>query len=104
MFKLFRKGGTPPEPPRRPSAPKTAAKPATGRRSLPAPLEPPPVPQVVEGNQESDWDLWESSMMELDSQMQPLDPRETIRDRQGESSRFNEEPDPFSSVRGKNAR
>lgn len=100
MFKLFRKGGTPPEPPRRPSSARSGAAKPPGP---PAPLEPPPVPQVVEGNDETDWDLWESSMMELDSQIQPLDPRASVRDRQGEASRFDEDPDPFSSVRGKNA-
>ena len=33
---------------------------------------PGPLPQVVEGNDESDWALWEDSKTALDSQMQGL--------------------------------
>lgn len=32
--------------------------------------EPLPLPQVTEGNEDSDWAMWEDSVMELDSQMQ----------------------------------
>lgn len=31
--------------------------------------EPIPLPQVTEGNEDSDWALWEDSVMEQDSQM-----------------------------------
>jgi hypothetical protein len=40
---------------------------ATSSLSGPAPL-----PEMVEGNQESDWALWEDSKTALDSQMQGL--------------------------------
>jgi hypothetical protein len=33
-----------------------------------------PVPEVVEGNDHTDWDLWEDSVNTLDSQMQSLSP------------------------------
>ncbi len=33
-----------------------------------------PVPEVVEGNDHTDWDLWEDSVIALDSQMQSLGP------------------------------
>lgn len=36
---------------------------------MPRPL---PVPEVVEGNADSDWSLWQESVAFLDSQVQPL--------------------------------
>ena len=33
---------------------------------------PGPLPEVIEGNEESDWALWEDSKTALDSQMQGL--------------------------------
>ena len=41
------------------------------RRRFPRPL---PVPEVVEGNEDSDWSLWEESVSFQDSQMQPVGP------------------------------
>ena len=41
------------------------------RRRFPRPL---PVPEVVEGNEDSDWSLWEESVSFQDSQMQPVLP------------------------------
>ncbi len=32
--------------------------------------DPLPLPQVTEGNEDSDWAMWEDSVMEQDSQMQ----------------------------------
>jgi hypothetical protein len=37
-----------------------------------ASFAPAPVPEVIEGNDEKDWALWEDSVVALDSQMQPL--------------------------------
>ncbi len=31
--------------------------------------EPPPVPQVTEGNEDSDWAMWQDSVLEQDSQL-----------------------------------
>jgi len=36
---------------------------------MPRPL---PVPEVVEGNEESDWSLWQASVALHDSRIQPL--------------------------------
>ena len=42
---------------------------AKERRLVPRPL---PVPEMVEGNADSDWSLWQESVAFLDSQVQPL--------------------------------
>ena len=61
-----------------------------------------PVPEVVEGNDHTDWDLWEDSVIALDSQMQSLSPSEKkIYDRKDASSSQFDELDVFSRV-GKN--
>ena len=41
------------------------------RRRFPRPL---PTPEVVEGNENSDWDLWEESVSFQDSQLPPATP------------------------------
>lgn len=60
-----------------------------------------PVPEVVEGNDHTDWDLWEHSVTALDSQMQSLSPSERkIYARKDAPSQF-DDLDVFSRV-GKN--
>jgi hypothetical protein len=60
-----------------------------------------PVPEVVEGNDHTDWDLWEDSVIALDSQMQSLSPSERkIHSKKDASSQF-DDLDVFSRV-GKN--
>jgi hypothetical protein len=60
-----------------------------------------PVPEVVEGNDHTDWDLWEDSVTALNSQMQSLSPSEKkIYARKDASSQF-DDLDVFSRV-GKN--
>ena len=62
------------------------------------PEEPAPLPQVLEGNDESDWAMWEDSVAFLDSQMQPLTASETVYLREeGRPSQF-QDADPFSSI------
>ena len=51
------------EPPR-----KSAAK----SRTAEVRAEPGPLPEVTEGNEQTDWALWEDSVAALDSQMQGL--------------------------------
>jgi hypothetical protein len=65
----------------------------TGRRSPPRrdPYLPLPLPEVVEGNEETDWALWEESVWAQDSQTES----------RGGSSRC-DAADAFRSV-GKNA-
>lgn len=68
---------------------------------------PTPLPQVHgEGNSESDWSEWESSMMGLDSQMQGLPDSARVYEKEG-SNRYtqpaplDQQEDSFSKV-GKN--
>ena len=99
MFKLFKRSPAPAQPPARPArAPqgKPTAKPPHARAAL---GDPPPLPEVTEGNDATDWDLWESSMMSLDSQLQGLTPTQKIYVKD-EPSAF-DDLDAFSRV-GKN--
>jgi hypothetical protein len=63
------------------------------------PTEPIPTPEVVEGNEHTDWDLWEDSVNSLDSRMQSITPSARIYSR-SPPSQF-DDGDPFSKV-GKN--
>ena len=66
MFKFFKRSIAPdPVPSRRR---KSAAK-SHGAEVVSGPT---PLPQVSEGNEQSDWALWEDSMTAMDSQMQSL--------------------------------
>jgi hypothetical protein len=59
---------------------------------------PTPLPDIVEGNDETDWDLWQDS---VDSQMQSLNSRSSpLRRTDGKSTGATgyDELDPFSSV------
>jgi hypothetical protein len=67
MLKFFKRP-TPPVAPRQPAtASNRSAQARAGSAALPP--EPPPLPEVTEGNQESDWALWEDSVAFQDSQM-----------------------------------
>jgi hypothetical protein len=68
------------------TARKPSARPGDGQ-GLPNPI---PVPEVVEGNEESDWGLWEDSVAFQDSQMQSALPWPDGK---------TEIVDPFASVR-----
>jgi hypothetical protein len=61
-----------------------------------------PLPEVIEGNQESDWALWEDSVAFQDSQMpssfSELEPAGASDEPAG-----NEEIDPFATVRRRGA-
>ena len=68
MLKLFKRllgiqAAEPQPPPRR----RRSARKQPPRE----PGDPPPLPDVVEGNDETDWDLWQDS---VDSQVAPLAP------------------------------
>lgn len=64
--------------------------------------EPAPLPlQVIEGNEESDWAMWEDSVAALDSQMQPLAASATLTLRERDTPSQFDDIDPFSST-GKN--
>ncbi len=67
------------------------------RRLLPRPL---PTPEVIEGNDESDWSLWEQSVSFQDSQMQPAWTKTKPMPMQGAApGTESEAADPFASVR-----
>ena len=79
MFDFFKRWKSPAPAPaaqrsRTRSQPKPKAKPSRDG-ALPAPL-----PEVVEGNEETDWALWEDSVTALDSQMQGLPSRSSSYD------------------------
>jgi len=96
MLKFFkRKSDTPSQPAA--SARPRPLPPAPGRPASPAP-EPPPLPEVTEGNLESDWALWEDSVAFQDSQA-PSDfsPLDSVRDRSQPAKE--EKIDPYATVR-----
>lgn len=62
-----------PEPAPLPRRSRTAAQ-RKSKSPRPTMSGPAPLPEVVEGNQESDWALWEDSKTALDSQMQGFSP------------------------------
>lgn len=68
MFEFLKR---PPTPPAKPARRRKSAKPAGAAE---AGIEPVPVPEVTEGSEQSDWALWEDSVVALDSQMQSLGP------------------------------
>jgi hypothetical protein len=100
MFDFLKRWVSPARPPapgtRRSSAGKSQKSTRSKGPSLSAPL-PLPVPEVIEGNEETDWALWEDSVSVLDSRAQPLAPRDSVYDRLP-SSQF-DDSDAFSSVR-----
>jgi hypothetical protein len=87
---------------------KSAAKPKGGRPAPPPVAKPglnrpeptTEVVEVVEGNEDTDWALWENSVSALDSQMQSLMPSVSIH--QKEPPPKPDDIDPFASV-SKNA-
>jgi len=95
MLKFF--NHTPPEPAKPAGTPPPHARQAASA-SGPAVPEAPPLPEVSEGNQDSDWAMWEDSVAFQDSQM-PSEYGElnSVKER-GKDSR-NEDLDPFSTVR-----
>ena len=82
--------------------PEHARPPPVGRGARPAHAEPVPLPEVTEGNEESDWALWENSVAFQDSQMSSsfdeLDPV-----KQTEPTPGDEDIDPFATVRRRGA-
>jgi hypothetical protein len=98
MFNIFKRSAA--------NAAKPAVKPAS-RKSTPAATaapvlaEPVPVPEVVEGNDHSDWALWEDSMTILDSQIQSLTPSARIYEKEKQTPSELQDIDAFSNV-GKN--
>jgi hypothetical protein len=80
---------TQPPPRRRKSSKKTSAA-AIGH-------EPASLPEVTEGNEHSDWELWEDSVVSLDSRMQGLMPSSKIYDDPERPSEY-QDLDAYSKV------
>ena len=98
MFNIFKRSAPEPKP-----AAKTKAKPVSGRipttRRAAAPLpDVAALPEVVEGNEHTDWALWEDSVNVLDSQMQGLTPSARIYERDKQTPSQYQDLDPFSRV------
>lgn len=98
MLNFFKRKPDKPAADEAPARPRP--RPSTQTRSSRQPSsEPPPLPEVTEGNLESDWALWEDSVAFQDSQMpstfSELDAVRTRDEKSGKSG----EPDPFAAVR-----
>lgn len=102
MFNLFKKKRPAPEKPTKAATRHEPAK-ATASlpRPLPLPLQQAALSEVQEGNDVSDWALWEDSVNVLDSQMQGLTPSARIYERVKEQPSEYQDIDPFSSVNRK---
>ena len=97
FLKRFATAGDKPVAAPAPARPASAAGNLWRRLTGPSPLDPLPVGEVSELDDESAWDQWEHSQMELDSRMGPLSAYDSIRVK--DSPAQPAKPDPFSSVR-----
>lgn len=99
MFKFFKRS---PPAASKPSA--TASDSSRGRRRQSPTVatrdfsDTVPVSEVMEGNEPTDWALWEDSMAVLDSQMQSLTPSARIYTREQEPVSQYQELDPFAGI------
>lgn len=100
MFKLFKRS----VPAAAKAGSKPAPKPASRQAaSLEKELAPPlpeesALPEVVEGNEHTDWALWEDSVSVMDSQMQGLTPAARIYERDKQTPSQLQDIDPFSRI------
>lgn len=74
-------------------------KPATRPGDKLGQIDPLPTPEVIEGNGDTDWDLWEHSVSFQDSQMAPDTPPAIPRQRQDASAaKAPDLPDAFAAI------
>lgn len=98
MFGFFRRSL--PRPAKQAASP-APSRPITKAASPPALPESTSLPEVVEGNEHTDWALWEDSMAALDSQMQGLTPSARIYERDKQTPSEFQDLDPFSRINKK---
>lgn len=101
MFKFFKRQPSSPTSPVPPKPVVSRRRDASGPK--PAFEETQPVPHVLEGNEQTDWALWEDSMMIMDSQMQSLTPSARIYERERQTPSEFQELDPFARIGKKSA-
>lgn len=103
MFNLFKRSAPVPVKSKTKAASKPVARhPSNARKDVAPPLpEAVPLPEVVEGNEHTDWALWEDSVNVLDSQMQGLAPSARIYERDKQTPSEYQDLDPFSRVNKK---
>lgn len=97
MFNLFKRSPPGGEKPTARTPRRDPAKAAQAPQA-PPPLPEPALPEVQEGNEPTDWALWEDSVMALDSQMQGLTPSARIYERVKEQPSEYQDIDPFSGI------
>jgi hypothetical protein len=98
MLKFFKSSPKPAETAARPARPVQAR--ATRPPARSQPTAPPPLPEVSEGNQESDWALWEDSVAFQDSQMPSVFTElDAVKTRDDPPKARNAGPDAFAAVR-----
>jgi hypothetical protein len=86
-------------PPAQAAAKPARARPASKPSQKSARFDPLPTPEVIEGNGDTDWDLWENSVSFQDSQMAPDALPATPGQRQGASAAKEPDlPDAFASI------
>ncbi|MDQ6881344.1 MAG: hypothetical protein M3150_04540 [Pseudomonadota bacterium] len=97
MFNLFKRS---PPPPERPGAqnPRRVSPKAVTAATAAVELPELALPEVQEGNEQTDWALWEDSVLVMDSQLQGLTPSSRIYERLKEPPSEYQDIDPFSSI------
>ena len=99
MFSFFKR--PPPKPVKKAPVKSASRPPGPEATQLPPLPEAPSLPEVVEGNEHTDWALWEDSVTVLDSQMQGLTPSARIYERDKQTPSELQDLDPFSRINKK---
>jgi hypothetical protein len=101
MLNFFKRKPEEAATPKKPVASRpVAARPRpTSSAAAGLPPVPPPLPEVREGNLESDWAMWEDSVAFQDSQMpSAFNELAAVRTRDEKPEKKSGEPDPFAAV------
>lgn len=97
FFGLFKRTPTPPAKPKRGAAPSRSS----WRPTEPAGLSEPSSLEVTEGNDPTDWELWQDSVNCFDSQLRSLQPSVKLYRQQAETPTEFQDIDAFARVRRK---